>query len=83
MFAIPQLITVPALSGVGVMTIEWPMLGVLLAWALIAALVGSGLGALRRMSAQSPAVPRPRALHPRVREAAPHVDSDHGHLEAA
>jgi hypothetical protein len=83
MFAIPQLITVPALASGGAMTIEWPTLGAFLAWTLIAALVGMGLGALRRLGAQTPAA---RQVHPvlrRVADAPGHVRADHNHLEAA
>ncbi|MGH3054987.1 MAG: hypothetical protein ACRDL7_08430, partial [Gaiellaceae bacterium] len=58
MFAIPQLMALPAVTGFGVMAIEWPTLGVFLAWTLIAALVGTGLGALRRLGAQPPGVVR-------------------------
>jgi hypothetical protein len=82
MYAIPQLMTVPALTGVGVMTTDWPTLGVFLAWTLIAALVGTGLGALRRLGTQPPAIGRPHAVPPRVFAASTHV-ADHNHLEAA
>lgn len=83
MFAIPQMMAVPALTGVGVMAVDWPTLGVFLAWTLVAALVGTGLGALRRLGAQSPSVPRPHAVPPRVFAAPTRVGADHKHLEAA
>lgn len=81
MYAIPQLMAVPALTGVGVMTMDWPTLGVFLAWTLVAALVGTGLGALRRLGTQPPAVVRPHVV-PRVFAARTHA-ADHNHLEAA
>ena len=83
MFAIPQLMAVPALTSVGVVTMDWPMLGAFLAWTLIAALVGTGLGALRRLGAQPPATSRPHAVPSRFVPARPRVTADHNHLEAA
>jgi hypothetical protein len=83
MFAIPQMMTVPDLVGVGVMTIDWPMLGTFLAWTLIAALVGTGLGALRRLGAQPPPATRPHTSQPRVFTARARADTDCNHLEAA
>ncbi len=83
MFAIPQLMMVPALTGVGVSSLEWPALGAFLAWTLIAALVGTGLGALRRMGAQPPSSTlRPCAAQPHGFHA-PSVVDDHNHQEAA
>ena len=82
MFAIPQMMAVPALAGVGTMTLEWPMLGAFLAWTLIAALVGVGLGALRRLGSQPRLVLRPIA-QPRVIPAHAHGNADCNHLEAA
>lgn len=85
MYAIPQLIAVPALSNVAMTTIEWPALGAFLAWMLIAALVGIGLGALRRMTSPPPGMVTPRTLRPHTVAGCvhPHADADHGHLEAA
>ena len=83
MFAIPQMMAVPALAGVGTMTLEWPMLGAFLAWTLIAALVGVGLGALRRLGSQPPTAARPHTVQPRVIPAHPHGNVDCNHLEAA
>lgn len=83
MFPIPQMMAAPALTGVGAMTLDWPTLGVFLAWMLIAALVGTGLGALRRLGTQPPTVLRPRTVQPRVFEVRVPSPSDRNHLEAA
>lgn len=84
MFAIPQMMAVPTLAGVGAMTIDWPMLGAVLAWALIAALVGTGLGALRRLGAQAPPASRLRTSRG-VLSVPAHANNsrDCNHLEAA
>jgi len=83
MFAIPQVMVVPTLPGVGAMTIDWPLLGAVLAWALIAALVGTGLGALRRLGASNPPTSRLRTSGPRPLSAPAHASTDCNHLEAA
>ena len=84
MFAIPQMMAAPDLVGFGAMTIDWPMLGTFLAWTLIAALVGTGLGALRRLGAQPPvASARPRTSQPGVFAARGHANADCNHLRAA
>jgi hypothetical protein len=83
MFAIPQLMAVPALTSVGVMSMDWPTLGAFLAWTLIAAFVGTGLGALRRLGAQPPPASRARVEQLRVVKASAHAPADHSHLEAA
>ena len=83
MYAIPLLTAVPALSGFGPLTIEWPAIGAFMAWTLIAALVGIGLGALRRMTSQPPIVVHAPARQPRRFEAHSNVVADRNHLEAA
>ena len=81
MFAIPQLMAVPAMTGVGAMTFDWPTVGAFLAWTLVAALVGTGLGALRRMTSPPPSVTQPVPTHAVLVH--PHAHVDRNHLEAA
>lgn len=81
MFAIPQLLGVPAMTTVGALAMDWPTVGAFLAWTLIAALVGTGLGALRRMTSPPPSVTQPLPAHAVVAHS--HVHVDHDHLEAA
>jgi hypothetical protein len=83
MFAIPQMIAVPALAGVATMSLEWPMLGAFLAWTLIAALVGIGLGALRRLGGQRLAVSPTQTVRPPAMIAQIRPNADCNHLEAA
>ena len=83
MNAIPLLTAVPALSGFGPLTIEWPAIGAFLAWTLIAALVGIGLGALRRMTSRPPIVVHAPALQPRRFQVHANVVADRSHLKAA
>ena len=83
MNAIPLLTAVPTLNGFGPMTIEWPAIGAFMAWTLIAALVGIGLGALRRMTSRPPIVFRAPAMQPRRFEAHASVVADRNHLKAA
>jgi hypothetical protein len=52
MFALPQMVGIPGF-GVGAGSFEWPWLGALFAWVLVAALVGSSLALLRSYSAAS------------------------------
>lgn len=47
MFAIPQILLHPVLSGFGSGTVASPTVALVLAWLLVAALVGSLLGILR------------------------------------
>ncbi|MFQ5666966.1 MAG: hypothetical protein ACE5I7_11110 [Candidatus Binatia bacterium] len=46
MFALPQMLEIPGLTIAGGI-MEWPWLGALFAWLLVAALVGSALALLR------------------------------------
>ncbi len=47
MFPIPEILSVPIFSALGSGTVLYPTVGAVLAWMLIAALVGSALGVLR------------------------------------
>ena len=81
MFAIPQLMAVPAMTGVGAMAMDWPTVGAFLAWTLIAAFVGTGLGALRRMTSPPPRLSQPLPTHAVLTHPSIHVDRKH--LKAA
>jgi len=83
MYAIPLLTAVPALSGFGPLMIDWPAIGAFMAWTLIAALVGIGLGALRRMTSRPPIVVHAPAMQPRRFGVHANVVADSNHLEAA
>jgi len=83
MYAIPQLMAFPALSAFGVTAFDWPMIGAFLAWTLIAACVGTGLGALRRMTSPSSGVVPRRSLLPDAAQTHAHLHADHDHLQAA
>ena len=65
MFIFPQIFSAPLLSGLSNGTADSPTLGVVLAWLLIAALVGSALGILRERSRVMPAKTR-KAVVPRA-----------------
>ena len=67
-----HLASIPLMSSIGSGTIEWPTLGALLAWTLLSALVGSGLGVLRAglqgpRVAQDHAGNQPRRFEERAR----------------
>ena len=83
MYAFPQLIAVPALTGVGAMAIEWPTIGAFLAWTLFAALVGTGLGALRRLASPPPPVAHPYPVQPAVFQVPTNLHADRNHRQAA
>ena len=83
MYAIPLLTAVPATSGFVPLTIEWPAIGAFLAWTLIAALVGIGLGALHRMTARPPIMMHTPTLRSRPFETHATVVADRKHLKAA
>jgi len=53
MFAIPEIVSLPVLSSLGSGTVLWPTLGGVLAWMLVAAVVGTLLGLLRERGAVS------------------------------
>jgi hypothetical protein len=80
MFAIPQMMTIPAMTSGAGMTLDWPTIGAFLAWTLIAAFVGIGLGALHRLTTPAPSVTH---LLPGDGAVNRHVYVDHHHLEAA
>ena len=69
MFALPQMLSVPIFSSFDLGAVAWPTIGAVLAWLLIAALVGTALGMLREVAAgaqqsrraATPAA-RPRAI---------------------
>jgi len=75
MFTLPQIFTVPLLSSLGSGAATWPTVGVVFAWAMIAALVGSALGILReyRRSAATPA-DREQVV------TLPTISREHGHV---
>lgn len=82
MFTIPGVVSLPALTGVGTFAIDWPAIGVVLAWMLVAALVGSALGALQS-SASKPVEKRAGTLHRLCYKRDTAVDADGSHREAA
>jgi hypothetical protein len=47
MFTLPQIMSLPVLSGLDAGVMQWPTIGAVLAALLIAALVGTALGLLR------------------------------------
>jgi amino acid transporter len=47
MFTLPQIMSLPVLSGLDAGVMQWPTIGAVLAALLIAALVGAALGLLR------------------------------------
>jgi hypothetical protein len=84
MFAIPQIISVPALAGMGATAIEWPSVGAFLAWMMIAAFVGTLLGMLRNMAALPPSDRGVDSVRPTNRlPADTTLAADHHHREAA
>jgi hypothetical protein len=67
MFAIPQILSLPLLSGLDSGTLAFPVLGNVLVWTLIAALVGSALGFMRELSGRGVAGVASRSTaHPTV-----------------
>ena len=47
MFTLPQIVSLPVLSGLDAGVMQWPTIGAVLAALLIAALIGTALGLLR------------------------------------
>lgn len=79
MFTLPQILSLPVLSGLDAGAMQWPTIGAVLASLLIAAFVGTMLGLLReavigtqRRRAEKVAEPQHAA-----------VTRDHGCCEAA
>lgn len=65
MFALPKLLSLPVLGGLYGSVLDWPAIGPVLAWFVIAAFVGVSLGFLRELTSGSG--PRRDAVHePRV-----------------
>ena len=56
MYALPQILSLPILSGLDSGTLDFPAVGTFLAWALVAALVGAGLGFLRDRTTDQSAI---------------------------
>jgi hypothetical protein len=77
MFTFPAMSFLTAPVPVGDFTIDFPMIGVVLAWMLVVALVGTLLGTLRERTSPHGQVGRKVGL------ADAHLDVDHIHPEAA
>jgi len=78
---IPEILTVPVFSALDGGAVPWPTVGAVLAWMLIAALVGTSLGLLREGLRGTE---RTRAAEKTVGESAPApVAPAHGCCEAA
>ena len=81
MFTLPTLISLPSIGFFGAGGFDVPAAGAMVGWFLIAALVGSALGILRRMGREeTPATPRSNATMISLRVAHP---VDVRHKEAA
>lgn len=81
MFTLPQILSLPALSGLDAGTLQWPAIGLVLAWFVIAAFVGISLGFLREC-ASGPAKRTASDEHPSVRLVPP-AHREPAHCEAA
>ncbi|MBI4517036.1 MAG: hypothetical protein HY699_14605 [Deltaproteobacteria bacterium] len=81
MFPIPQVFTLPVLAGIGSAGADWPSIGALLGWFLVAALVGSALGLLREGSRATRVIEQvtPQQALP----SNTHLHVDQSHPEAA
>jgi hypothetical protein len=65
-------------ASMGTAVLSWPFLGTVVAWGLIAALVGSGLGMLRHIAAWGPTtVAKPAGREGRPGIATHHLDVCH------
>jgi len=83
MYGLTHLASIPLMSSIGSGTIEWPTLGALFVWTIVAALVGSGLGVLRA-GLRAPMAVQDRAHdQPRLIVAPRSLHHDHAHSEAA
>ncbi len=84
MYAFPQIVSLPVLSSFESGGTDWTMVGMVLGWMLIAALVGSALGVLREGTRTPRLVAnRPLAEPKSIFTADEHVDIDHAHPHAA
>jgi hypothetical protein len=54
MLTLPQIMSLPVLSGLDAGVMQWPTIGAVLAALLIAALVGTALGLLREAVSPTP-----------------------------
>lgn len=77
MFTFPAMSFLTAPVSVGHFSIDLPMIGVVFAWMLIVALVGTLLGTLREHTSPHPQVGK------KVGREDAHLDADHVHPEAA
>ncbi len=83
MFAFPQMVLVPALSSVGYEVVTWPNVGLLLAWLLVSALVGTSLGLLRDYTSHTAQSTTKEVPSVRVRPMKAVFPAGHDHREAA
>ena len=83
MYEFTQFASIPLMSSFGSGTIEWPTLGALFMWTIVAALVGSGLGVLRAGLRAPRAVQNRAHNQPRLIVACRSLHHDHAHSEAA
>jgi len=81
MFTFPQLISVPILSSLGSGAELFPTAGSVLAWALVAALVGTALGILRERTSRTVAAKHVDTVN--FDDRSPALDADRTHREAA
>jgi len=77
MFAFPQIISVPILSSLGSGADLFPTAGSVLAWALLAALVGTALGILRDSTSKTAASGQVHTVDFANRGTAVHGDRTH------
>jgi hypothetical protein len=83
MFALPQIVSIPILSSVGGVPMDWPWIGAFLAWMVFAALVGTTLGFIREHTQRIPVARHPQDVNTlSVRRNDRHFELD-THREAA
>ena len=85
MFTFPQIVSLPILSSLGSGAALWPTAGGVIAWMLLAALVGSALGILRDATNKKGTIGRVSYLAPGDSKGSscPSVDIGYTHREAA
>ena len=79
MFTLPQILSLPILSGLDAGVIQWPTIGAVLASLLIAALVGTALGLLREAVGPTQRGRAEKAAEPQLAA----VADDHRYCKAA
>ena len=79
MFTIPQILSLPVFSGLDAGAMQWPTIGAMLAWLVIAAFVGTTLGLLREAVSGTQRRRVARVAEPQLVAVAP----DHGCCETA